>query len=352
MQWTPISNAPEPFAPVTSYFNSAPYGSHPQIPSHTSSSSWGDASTDGEIFVSDNVDPSDLPEPRQNSASPNLVTRKRQNHRRNDTAFKSPSIFSNSYAPSESINPWLPNDDYLKPSPASPPLVSPRSGMSPDMQQYGVLNATSPNQMGFAKGLASHSGPDDINIQRKRCQGQTRQLSHSPLSRSVSLDDQPASVSPIHSDGSRSPKASNPSANVIRKKPRRKAHNAIERRYRIRLNEKIAELRDSIPSLRANPGSPSDGNPKGDLTGSVQRVNKANVLEKATEYIKNLEMCNRRLHAELNRIISLSRNHNLSIQMQSLPNTFGQMDSGYVIGQPAAQFSHNPELFAYAGRNA
>lgn len=33
-----------------------------------------------------------------------------------------------------------------------------------------------------------------------------------------------------------------------KKKPRRKTHNAIEKRYRTRLNDKITELRDSIPT--------------------------------------------------------------------------------------------------------
>lgn len=348
-----MSNAPEPFAPVESYFGPASCGLHPQVPSHTSSSSWGDTSTDGDYLVSDSVDAGDHPGLRRCSASPNIETRNNPNRTRPDTAVKDPSIFSSSYMNNGPTNPWISNDEYqyLKPSPTSPPLVSPHGGMSPDFHPYGVGHARSPGQTSLVNKRAGRPVPDEIYVQRTSCQKPIRQLSHSPLSRSVSLDEQPPSVSPTHSDDSTSQKASTPSANVSRKKPRRKAHNAIERRYRIRLNEKIAELRDSIPSLRVNPGSTPDGNPRDDLAGSTHKVNKANVLEKATEYIKNLEMCNRRLQAELNRI-TLSRNHNPGIHMQSLPNTYAVMENGYEMGQPTTQAHHVPEMFAYTNRNS
>ena len=104
-----------------------------------------------------------------------------------------------------------------------------------------------------------------------------------------------------------------------RKKPRRKAHNAIERRYRIKLNEKIAELRDSIPTLRQNPMLTVDGSDEdmGERVGEgvvTQKVNKANILEKATEYVKHLEARNQNLEAELRRIISLTRSNHPRVQ--------------------------------------
>ncbi|KAL9614522.1 MAG: hypothetical protein Q9167_000972 [Letrouitia subvulpina] len=89
------------------------------------------------------------------------------------------------------------------------------------------------------------------------------------------------------------------------KKPRRKAHNAIERRYRTKLNARIAELRNSVPSLRFCSASEMHGNSLDDLDDqggdavSGLRTNKALILEKATEYIKELEGRNQELQAEL-----------------------------------------------------
>lgn len=95
------------------------------------------------------------------------------------------------------------------------------------------------------------------------------------------------------------------SASKSRKKPRRSTHNAIEKRYRVKLNEKIAELRDSIPSLRQQAATTPGGSPLGESSAtdpvSGQKINKANILEKATEYVKHLENCNRRLQSELQR---------------------------------------------------
>lgn len=95
------------------------------------------------------------------------------------------------------------------------------------------------------------------------------------------------------------------SAGTSRKKPRRHTHNAIEKRYRVKLNEKIAELRDSIPTLRQQAATTPGGSPLGESSAtdpvSGQKINKAAILERATEYVKHLESCNRRLQSELHR---------------------------------------------------
>ena len=89
------------------------------------------------------------------------------------------------------------------------------------------------------------------------------------------------------------------------RKPRRKAHNDIERRYRTKLNARIAELRNSVPSLRFCSASETHANnfdDPDDLLGDAAsglRTNKALVLEKATEYIKELENRNQELQAEI-----------------------------------------------------
>ncbi|EXJ72731.1 uncharacterized protein A1O5_03878 [Cladophialophora psammophila CBS 110553] len=86
---------------------------------------------------------------------------------------------------------------------------------------------------------------------------------------------------------------------------KKRPHNIIEKRYRANLNEKIAELRDSVPSLRfaqkskirdsANGESDED-----DLDGLTpsNKLNKASVLTKAVEYIRHLEFRTKRLEEE------------------------------------------------------
>ncbi|KAK6956508.1 hypothetical protein Daesc_001786 [Daldinia eschscholtzii] len=78
------------------------------------------------------------------------------------------------------------------------------------------------------------------------------------------------------------------------------AHNMIEKRYRTNLNDKIAALRDSVPSLRIMSKSARGEDTTEDreeLHGltPAHKLNKATVLSKATEYIRHLEKRNLRL---------------------------------------------------------
>ncbi|KAL1842247.1 hypothetical protein VTJ49DRAFT_5725 [Mycothermus thermophilus] len=81
------------------------------------------------------------------------------------------------------------------------------------------------------------------------------------------------------------------------------AHNMIEKRYRNNLNEKIAALRDSVPSLRImcksarGEDTTEDREELHGLT-PAHKLNKATVLSKATEYIRHLEKRNNRLIEE------------------------------------------------------
>ncbi|KAI0408334.1 helix-loop-helix DNA-binding domain-containing protein [Xylaria palmicola] len=80
-----------------------------------------------------------------------------------------------------------------------------------------------------------------------------------------------------------------------KEKPRnseRAAHNDIERKYRTNLKDKIAELRDAIPSLRAIPEDDDPTSPAGS-SRTAPKVSKGTVLTKATEYIHQLERRNR-----------------------------------------------------------
>ncbi|KIW73606.1 hypothetical protein, variant [Phialophora macrospora] len=91
-------------------------------------------------------------------------------------------------------------------------------------------------------------------------------------------------------------------APAIKKRP----HNIIEKRYRANLNEKIAELRDSVPSLRLaqksrirDTAGDSDEDDLDGLTPS-NKLNKASILTKAVEYIRHLEFRTKRLEEENN----------------------------------------------------
>lgn len=74
------------------------------------------------------------------------------------------------------------------------------------------------------------------------------------------------------------------------KKPAKRGHNVVEKRYRTNLNDKLERLRDRIPSLCANGpvGAAAGGGEEGRKCNQ-NRPNKANILEKAVEYIQQLE---------------------------------------------------------------
>lgn len=76
------------------------------------------------------------------------------------------------------------------------------------------------------------------------------------------------------------------------------SHNVIEKRYRNNLNDKIVELRQSVPALRA---MGRDGDDAEDLEGlaPAHKLNKATIMAKATEYIKHLEKRNTKMEKEM-----------------------------------------------------
>lgn len=78
------------------------------------------------------------------------------------------------------------------------------------------------------------------------------------------------------------------------------SHNVIEKRYRNNLNDKIVELRNSVPSLRAK-GVAKGAKGTEDLDGltPAHKLNKATVMAKATEYIKHLEARNQTMVDEM-----------------------------------------------------
>lgn len=75
------------------------------------------------------------------------------------------------------------------------------------------------------------------------------------------------------------------------KKPTKTLHNIIEKRYRVKLNAQLLSLKNAVPALRTAALSSEDEPGRG--------VAKARVLEKATEYIHQLEREKRELEQQV-----------------------------------------------------
>ena len=76
-----------------------------------------------------------------------------------------------------------------------------------------------------------------------------------------------------------------------------RGHSVVERRYRTNINAKIADLRDSVPALKATANAKVQSPPNPD--SSVQKLNKATILSTAVSYIHDLERDKRRLEIEV-----------------------------------------------------
>lgn len=121
-----------------------------------------------------------------------------------------------------------------------------------------------------------------------------------------------------------------------KQQPKKTAHNMIEKRYRTNLNDKIAALRDSVPSLRVMAGTSKlgeDGDDDEDLEGltPAHKLNKATVLAKATEYIRHLEKRTKRLQDEndqlKNRLAAFEKLANMG-PMNNMQQNNGQRGVG------------------------
>ncbi|SMR44298.1 unnamed protein product [Zymoseptoria tritici ST99CH_3D1] len=115
------------------------------------------------------------------------------------------------------------------------------------------------------------------------------------------------------------------------------SHNVIEKRYRNNLNDKIVELRNSVPSLRAVKRAKNGGNKEelGGLT-PAHKLNKATVMAKATEYIRHLEARNKAMSDEMAA---------LKAQLSRVEAAMGSRESqGSTISDPTSGLSRSREV--------
>ncbi|KAK8214841.1 Clr6 histone deacetylase associated PHD protein-2 Cph2 [Zalaria obscura] len=123
------------------------------------------------------------------------------------------------------------------------------------------------------------------------------------------------------------------------------SHNVIEKRYRNNLNDKIAELRDSVPSLRAMSRPDGVEVDSEDLEGltPAHKLNKATVMAKATEYIKHLEKRNKTAMDEM-----AALKHRISKLEKAMQNSSAMHRQGNAGLNPAAARGRQGSLNAQA----
>lgn len=158
-----------------------------------------------------------------------------------------------------------------------PPLQTSGAHMSP---ASGSQTATTPSfrhspasSAGPRTSLSSHASPDPP----KKRGGRKRKIEPDPELEDDNGDSQDGEGPPV----------------------KKTSHNVIEKRYRNNLNDKIVELRNSVPSLRALGRAKGQSNE--DLEGltPAHKHNKATIMAKATEYIRHLEKRNKTLQDEM-----------------------------------------------------
>lgn len=104
------------------------------------------------------------------------------------------------------------------------------------------------------------------------------------------------------------------------------SHNMIEKRYRTNLNDKILALRNAVPSLRVAAGG-ADAQAEDvpdDALSSAQKLSKATILSKATEYIRHLERKTESLEWENNEL--RNRASKLETMVLNSVSGFGDTD--------------------------
>jgi hypothetical protein len=236
----------------------------------------------------------------------------------------------------------------------SPALSQGQQTMYPDPSAWGSRSPLDPTGSALVSPMA-------FDGQRPFANGHAQALSassvhHSPDSAiSPSVSDSPSeNGTPVNEKKRKSQGSDYEAGSSGKGAPIKKtAHNMIEKRYRTNLNDKIAALRDSVPSLRVMSRATAngeeeedDGEDLGGLT-PAHKLNKATVLSKATEYIRHLEKRNKKLQDELaavkNRLEAFEKMAMGPVLGVTTPESMPRYsDDPFSRSSPSAGSSHGP----------
>lgn len=171
------------------------------------------------------------------------------------------------------------------------PSLYPITPLSPSQDFETFLTAPQSSRNEPPTPSYSNSSPETLHLPEQRLSGDTLRGTMSSRSSRQSLK---RKSSDVHD------RAAEAAATTTEKPaPKKRPHNIIEKRYRANINEKIADLRKSIPSLRG-PKETKSENASDDEEGDSgsKPLNKAFILTKAVDYIRHLELRNRKLDDE------------------------------------------------------
>uniref|UniRef100_UPI0037E84E96 sterol regulatory element-binding protein 1 n=1 Tax=Semicossyphus pulcher TaxID=241346 RepID=UPI0037E84E96 len=113
---------------------------------------------------------------------------------------------------------------------------------------------------------------------------------------------------------------------------KRTAHNAIEKRYRSSINDKILELKDLV-------------------AGTEAKLNKSAVLRKAIDYIRYLQQSNQKLKQE-NMALKMAAQKNKSLKDLVAMEVDGQADVKNELPTPPASDVGSPTSFSHCGSDS
>uniref|UniRef100_A0A667YDB7 Sterol regulatory element-binding protein 1 n=1 Tax=Myripristis murdjan TaxID=586833 RepID=A0A667YDB7_9TELE len=113
---------------------------------------------------------------------------------------------------------------------------------------------------------------------------------------------------------------------------KRTAHNAIEKRYRSSINDKIIELKDLV-------------------AGTEAKLNKSAVLRKAIDYIRYLQQANQKLKQE-NMTLKMAAQKNKSLKDLVAMEVDGQAEVKSELPTPPASDVGSPTSFSHCGSDS
>ena len=166
-----------------------------------------------------------------------------------------------------------------------------------DWDHWIEWNAISPFNRASIESIQSSAHPPDS--QHSSVNGdESRNLT--PVSKEGLTSPRPAKKRKVSTESAESatpPRSQRRNSTSVQNK----SHSIIEKRYRTNLNDKIADLRKTVPSLR---GDPSET----ERLSAAPKHNKSTVLTKAIEYIRHLEQRNAYLENVNVKLRSQARN--------------------------------------------